>query len=175
MTPMKPTTSTTPPTSIPSPALELRGITKSFGRGPRRVTALADVSLTVARGERVVVLGPTGAGKTTLLRVIAGLEAPDAGDVTLDGRDGRALAPSDRDIALVFQNFSLYPHLTVRGNLEFPLRAPRQNLQRDEITRRVDHAAATLRIGHLLDRPAKNLSGGEMQRVAIGRAIVRRP
>jgi len=157
------------------PALRLAGVTKRFGRGPDAIAALDDVALEVAAGEHLVVLGATGAGKTTLLRVIAGLETPDAGRVELAGRDATALPPADRDVALVFQNFSLYPHLTVRENLAFPLRAPGRALAAAEIARRVDEAAALLRIARLLDRPAKHLSGGEMQRVAIGRAIVRRP
>ncbi|MBL8843014.1 MAG: ABC transporter ATP-binding protein [Planctomycetes bacterium] len=161
--------------SASPPALRLDSITKRFGRGERAVPALTDVTLEVAPGERLVVLGATGAGKTTLLRVIAGLETPDRGRIELDGRDAAALAPAERDVALVFQNFSLYPHLTVRENLAFPLRAPGRALAAAEIARRVDEAGELLRITRLLDRPAKNLSGGEMQRVAIGRAIVRRP
>ncbi|MBM4015366.1 MAG: ABC transporter ATP-binding protein [Planctomycetes bacterium] len=161
--------------NAPAPALRITGLTKRFGGGAAAVTALADVSLELAAGELLVVLGATGAGKTTLLRVIAGLETPDAGRIELGGRDAAALAPADRDVALVFQNFSLYPHLSVRENLAFPLRAPGRTLPAAEIAARVDEAAAMLRITRLLDRPAKNLSGGEMQRVAIGRAIVRRP
>lgn len=152
-------------------ALELRGVGKRFGS----VDALHDVDLTVGEREFVVVLGPTGAGKTTLLRTIAGLEAPDVGEVRLFGVDARDLAPAERDVALVFQNFSLYPGKTVRENLEFPLRASGRSLSASEIAERVDWAATLLHIERLLDRPARKLSGGEMQRVAIGRAIVRRP
>lgn len=158
-----------------APALRLTHLTKRFGSGARAVTALADVSLEVGAGEQLVVLGATGAGKTTLLRVIAGLETQDAGTIELAGRDAATLAPAERDVALVFQNFSLYPHLSVRENLAFPLKAPGRALQGAEIAARVAEAAALLQITRLLDRPAKNLSGGEMQRVAIGRAIVRRP
>lgn len=158
-----------------APALRLIGITKRFGSGERGVTALARISLEVGASERLVVLGASGSGKTTLLRLIAGLETPDAGQLEIGGRDAATLAPAERDVALVFQNFSLYPHLSVRENLAFPLRAPGRALPAAEITHRVDEAAAMLRITRLLDRPAKNLSGGEMQRVAIGRAIVRRP
>jgi multiple sugar transport system ATP-binding protein len=161
--------------NAPAPVLRLAGITKRFGAGGAAITALADVSLDLAAGEHLVVLGATGSGKTTLLRVIAGLETQDAGRVELCGRDAAPLAPADRDVALVFQNFSLYPHLTVRQNLAFPLAAPGRALPPTEIAARVDEAAAMLRITRLLDRPARNLSGGEMQRVAIGRAIVRRP
>lgn len=165
----------TPPAAGPTPALRLLAVTRRFGRGARATTALDAVDLEVAPGERLVVLGPTGAGKTTLLRVIAGLETPDAGRVELDGRDAAALAPADRDVALVFQNFSLYPHLSVRENLAFPLRAPGRRLASGEVARRVEEAARMLRIERLLERPSRHLSGGEMQRVAIGRAIVRRP
>jgi len=154
-----------------APALLLRGVTKRFGT----VEALRDFDLEVAPGEIVVVLGPTGAGKTTLLRTIVGLERPDEGEVLLDGRDVASMAPAERDVALVFQNFSLYPRWSVRENMEFPLRAPGRQLPDNEISQRVEWAADMLKISHLLDRGAARLSGGEMQRVAIGRAIVRRP
>jgi multiple sugar transport system ATP-binding protein len=151
--------------------LRVERVSKRFGG----VQALREVSLAVGGDELVVVLGPTGAGKTTLLRTIAGLEAPDAGRVLLGGTDVTRAAPAARDVALVFQNFSLYPHWTVRQNLEFPLRAPGRGLHRREVARRVEWAAGLLGIAPLLDRRATHLSGGEMQRVAIGRAIVRRP
>ncbi|MCE9594332.1 MAG: ABC transporter ATP-binding protein [Planctomycetes bacterium] len=154
-----------------SHALELRGVVKRFGA----TTALDGVDLVLGADEILVVLGPTGAGKTTLLRTIAGLEAPDEGSLVFAGRDATHAAPAERDIALVFQNFSLYPSWTVRENLAFPLGAPGRALNPSEIEARVQAAAATLRIPHLLDRAARHLSGGEMQRVAIGRAIVRRP
>jgi multiple sugar transport system ATP-binding protein len=152
-------------------ALTVEGLAKRFGR----TQALAGVDLAVGADELVVVLGPTGAGKTTLLRLIAGLEAPDAGRVLLAGADATVLPPAERDVALVFQNFSLYPEWTVRRNLEFPLRAPGRRLDPAEIARRVAWAGRLLRIEGLMDRPANRLSGGQMQRVAIGRAIVRRP
>ena len=152
-------------------ALILRGVVKRFGA----VAALDAVDFDVGASERIVILGPTGAGKTTLLRTIAGLETPDSGSVEFAGRDATTLAPSERDVALVFQNFSLYPHLSVRENLEFPLRAPGRALDAAAIRERVEWAAALLRIERLLARPAKHLSGGEMQRVALGRALVRRP
>ena len=157
--------------SSPAPFLCLRGVSKRFG--PTR--ALSDVELQAGSDELLVVLGPTGAGKTTLLRTIAGLQKPDAGVIEMEGRDVRALDPSQRDVALVFQNFSLYPRWTVRRNLEFPLRAPGRNMTEAEIGARVTWAAELLQIVRLLDREASRLSGGEMQRVAIGRAIVRRP
>lgn len=151
--------------------LQLSSITRRFGK----VEALRDVSVDVGADELVVVLGPTGAGKTTLLRTIAGLERPDSGAVRMAGDDVTAFDPARRDVALVFQNFSIYPDKTVRQNLEFPLRAPGRNLSRDEINQRVTWAADMLRITPLLDRRSDRLSGGQMQRVAIGRAIVRRP
>jgi multiple sugar transport system ATP-binding protein len=156
---------------VTAPALEVRGLVKRFGS---RV-ALSGVDLSLAPSEFLVVLGPTGAGKTTLLRAIAGIESPDGGQILIDGRDGARLAPAERDVALVFQNFSLYPTRTVRANLEFPLRAPGRGLSPAEIAERVESAASLLHIERLLERPARALSGGEMQRVAIGRAIVRRP
>ncbi|MDP9033820.1 MAG: ABC transporter ATP-binding protein [Myxococcota bacterium] len=151
--------------------LSVRGLSKRLGR----VHALRDVHLETGSDELLVVLGPTGAGKTTLLRSIAGLERPDAGSVHIAGRDVTSLDPAERDVALVFQNFSLYPRMTVRRNLEFPLRAPGRRVAEPEIQRRVGWAAELLKITRLLDREASRLSGGEMQRVAIGRAIVRRP
>ena len=154
-----------------TPFLQLRKLTRRFGA----TTALDGVDLDVAPGELLVVLGPTGAGKTTLLRTICGLEHPDSGSIEMQGREISGLTPAERDVALVFQNFSLYPDWTVRRNLEFPLRAPGRGLSTSEIHERVTRAAATLRIEGLLDREARKLSGGEMQRVAIGRAIVRKP
>jgi len=151
--------------------LQARGLSKRFAQ----TEALRGIDISLGREELLVVLGPTGAGKTTLLRTIAGLETPDAGAILMDGRKITSLAPAARDVAIVFQNFSLYPDRTVRQNLEFPLRAPGRNLSRNEILERVHWAAEILKIGHLLDRPSTRLSGGEMQRVAIGRAIVRRP
>jgi multiple sugar transport system ATP-binding protein len=151
--------------------LQIEGLSKRFGAAE----ALADVSLSVEQDELLVVLGPTGAGKTTLLRTIAGLESPEAGSIRMGGRDVTNLPPAERDVALVFQNFSLYPNWTVRRNLEFPLKAPCRRAPRAEVDRRVQWAAELLRIEHLLDRKSQQLSGGEMQRLAIGRAIVRRP
>jgi multiple sugar transport system ATP-binding protein len=151
--------------------LALRGLKKRFGDKQ----ALAGIELEISAGELFVVLGPTGAGKTTLLRTIAGLEHADAGSIVMDGRALDSLSPAERDVALVFQNFSLYPDWSVRRNLEFPLRAPGRALAEPAIRERVQSAAATLRIESLLERPASKLSGGEMQRLAIGRAIVRQP
>ena len=159
------------PGAAPPPFLNLRGVRKRLGA----TEALRGIDLDAGRDELLVVLGPTGAGKTTLLRTIAGLEQPDAGTITMAGRDVTALDPASRDVALVFQNFSLYPRWSVRRNLEFPLRAPGRNVPEAEIQSRVAWAADLLRITRFLDREASRLSGGEMQRVAIGRAIVRRP
>jgi multiple sugar transport system ATP-binding protein len=149
----------------------LANVTKKFGQ----TLALDNVSMTIPDGAFVVLLGPTGAGKTTTLRLVSGLDIPDAGDVFIGGRPMRGLTPAERDVAMVFQQYSLYPHLTVRQNLEFPLRSPILRTPRDEIDRTVEAVAAVLQITHKLDNKATNLSGGEMQRVSIGRALVRRP
>jgi multiple sugar transport system ATP-binding protein len=158
-----------PATTIPF--LSIRGLSKRLGH----TQALQDVDIDAHADELLVVLGPTGAGKTTLLRGIAGLEQPDAGTINMAGQDVTALDPAERDVALVFQNFSLYPRWSVRRNLEFPLRAPGRNIPESEIQRRIGWAAELLKMSRFLDREASRLSGGEMQRVAIGRAIVRRP
>ena len=149
--------------------IELQNVTVRFG-GTR---ALKDLSLTVEDGEFFVLLGRTGAGKTTTLRVIAGLEKPDEGRVLIGDTDVGSWTAAERDVALVLQQYSLYPRLTVRGNLEFPLKI--RGLTADQIAGRVEQAARTLQITPLLDRKVERLSGGEMQRVAIGRAIVREP
>ncbi len=149
----------------------LSGLTKSFGA----TRALSDVSMTIPDGSFVVLLGPTGAGKTTTLRLIAGLDRPDAGDIAIAGRSVRDDMPAQRDVAMVFQQYSLYPHLTVRDNLAFPLRSPVLNWPDAEITSKVNEVASVLRIAHKLDNKATQLSGGEMQRVSIGRALVRNP
>jgi len=151
--------------------VELKSITKRF----TNVTALKDVSFEINEGEFFVLLGPTGAGKTTSLRIIAGLEKQSEGSVLFDGQPIDELPPSDRDVAFVFQQYSLYPTMTVYDNLAFPLRSPMRRTPEDEIKNKVDDTAKKLRISHLLDRKTANLSGGEMQRVSIGRAIVREP
>jgi multiple sugar transport system ATP-binding protein len=151
--------------------VRLENVTKRFGEN----TALDDVSLTINDGEFFVLLGPTGAGKTTTLRVIAGLEKQNAGHVYFDGVNADAVTPADRDTAFVFQQYSLYPNMSVYDNLAFPLRAPLRRLPETEISTRVKTAAEKLRITHLLERKTGHLSGGEMQRVSIGRAIVREP
>jgi multiple sugar transport system ATP-binding protein len=153
------------------PRYEVRNLTRRFGK----VTALDSVSFVAERGEFIVVLGPTGAGKTTLLRTIAGLEKPDAGQILEDTRDITAAAPAERDMAMVFQNFSLYPRLTVYDNLAFPLRPKWRQTPKEEIDRRVRWAADLLGITQKLAQKPTTLSGGQQQRVAIGRAIVREP
>ena len=149
----------------------LRGISKAFGD----TMAVDNISLTVPDGAFVVLLGPTGAGKTTTLRLIAGLEAPDAGDLAIGEADMAGLPPAARNVAMVFQQYSLYPHLSVRDNLAFPLRAPVLDLAEPDIAETVERVAETLSIRHKLDNKATELSGGEMQRVSIGRALVRDP
>lgn len=152
-------------------SVALSGIAKQFGR----TRAVDDLSLTIASGEFVVLLGPTGAGKTTTLRLIAGLEAPENGSIHIDERDVTHVPPAGRDVAFVFQQYSLYPHLSVFDNLAFPLRSPARRVPEDEIRRTVEAVANMLRIGHKLGNRSTQLSGGEMQRVAIGRALVRQP
>ena len=149
----------------------LSGLTKSFGT----TRALSDMTMTIADGSFVVLLGPTGAGKTTTLRLIAGLDRPDNGDISIDGRSVLSDTPAQRDVAMVFQQYSLYPHLTVRENLAFPLRSPVLNWSEPDIARKIGEVAEVLRISHKLDNKATQLSGGEMQRVSIGRALVRSP
>ena len=149
----------------------LSHLMKSFGP----VAATQDVSMTVPDGAFVVLLGPSGAGKTTLLRLISGLDKPDAGSISIGGQDVARLTPAERNVAMVFQQYSLYPHLTVRQNLEFPLKSPVLRTPQAEIGSKVAKVAEVLRISHKLDNKATNLSGGEMQRVSIGRALVRNP
>ncbi len=151
--------------------IELKNITKRFAK----TTALADVSFDIRDGEFFVLLGPSGAGKTTTLRVIAGLEQPDSGGVLFDGAPADAMTTPERDVAFVFQQYSLYPTMTVFDNLAFPLRAPSRQTPEASIKERIGEVAEKLRITHLLDRKTARLSGGEMQRVSIGRAIVRDP
>lgn len=149
----------------------LESVSKNFGRHK----AVDELSLEIADGEFFVLLGPTGAGKTTTLRLIAGLEKPDNGRLTIGNEDTLEWSVAERDVALVFQHYSLYPRYTVAENLAFPLKSRVHNYSAEEITNRVNDAARLLRIDHLLDRKTDKLSGGEMQRVSIGRAIVREP
>lgn len=151
--------------------IELSGVSKAFGE----TQALTDVSLSVPDGAFVVLLGPTGAGKTTTLRLIAGLERPDRGEIRIGGRSVLGDTPAQRNVAMVFQQYSLYPHMTVRENLAFPLRSPILRTPEAQIARKIGEVAEVLRIAHKLDNKATALSGGEMQRVSIGRALVRDP
>jgi ABC-type sugar transport system ATPase subunit len=146
------------------------GISKTFPGGHR---ALTDVSFTARAGRVLTLLGPSGCGKTTLLRIVAGLTEPDAGDLTLDGRSLLRVPPGARDVGFVFQNYALYPHLTVEGNLSLALEA--RGVPRPERVQRVRETAALLGIAGLLPRKPAQLSGGQQQRVALGRALVRRP
>jgi multiple sugar transport system ATP-binding protein len=149
----------------------LSNVSKAYGA----TKALQGVSMTIPDGAFVVLLGPTGAGKTTTLRQIAGLDHPDQGDILIGGQSVLNMTPAQRDIAMVFQQYSLYPHLSVRENLAFPLRSPILNRPAAEIAKRVAEVAEVLRIAHKLDNKATQLSGGEMQRVSIGRALIRSP
>jgi multiple sugar transport system ATP-binding protein len=163
----------------PDPEILLERVSKRFSgagephdaRVPR--PALDGVSLSVARGEIVVVVGPSGCGKSTTLRLVAGLDEPDEGTIAIAGRPMRGVAPQERDVAMVFQGYALYPQMTVRQILEFPLRMRRATASAR--AQAVSEAAAMLRIERLLDRRPAELSGGERQRVAMGRAIVRKP
>ena len=149
--------------------IRLTGLHKKFGATP----VLADVDLCVDAGEFCVFIGPSGCGKSTLLRLVAGLEEPCAGDIWIDGRRVNELPPAKRDIAMVFQSYALYPHMTVYENMAFGLRHLR--LPKDELARRVQAASQALHLDELLERRPAALSGGQRQRVAIGRAIVRKP
>ena len=151
--------------------VHIKNVTKSFGEH----VAVNGLDLHIADGEFVVLLGPTGAGKTTTLRLIAGLERPDAGTIEIGGHNATTLSPAERDTAFVFQQYSLYPHLSVYDNLAFPLRSPARKIPEDQIRRRVEEVAKMVRIHHKLANRSTKLSGGEMQRVAIGRALVRKP
>jgi len=150
-------------------SLQLNGVRKSFGATP----VLDDVSLAVEAREFIAFLGPSGSGKSTLLRIIAGLESADAGEVWLEGRRIDPLPPGERGVAMVFQHYALYPHMSVRENMAFGLRNAR--VARDEIERRIGDAARVLEIEALLERKPAQLSGGQQQRVALARAVVTRP
>jgi multiple sugar transport system ATP-binding protein len=153
--------------------VRLNGVRKRFGP----IEALRGIDLVIPDGAYVCLLGPSGCGKTTLLRCLAGLEIVDAGEIRIGSRSVEALEPFARNIGLAFQNYALYPHLDVRGNLAFPLHAPRHRTQFDnkEIEQRVSSIAALLQIEGLLDKPVVALSGGQKQRVALGRALIRNP
>ncbi|MEU6148768.1 ABC transporter ATP-binding protein [Actinosynnema sp. NPDC047251] len=149
--------------------IQIDGATKRFGA----VTAVDEVTLDVSHGDFLVLLGPSGCGKSTLLRMIAGLAPPTSGRISLDGRDITHTPPRDRDLAMVFQSYALYPHLTVARNIGFPLRA--RGRAKSAIAGKVAEVAAVLGLDELLDRRPRELSGGQRQRVALGRALVRDP
>ena len=151
--------------------VKIENVSKKFGD----TNAVSNLSFTVKDGEFVVVLGPTGAGKTTTLRLIAGLEQADEGKIFIGNEDVTQSQPAQRDVAFVFQQYSLYPNYTVYNNLAFPLRSPLRSLSKGEIDRIVRDMAKTLHIEDKLTNKATHLSGGEMQRVALGRALVRKP
>jgi ABC-type sugar transport system ATPase subunit len=147
----------------------LNGVTKRFGD----VTAVCDVTLEVEDKEFLVLLGPSGCGKSTVLRLIAGLEAPTEGTIEIGERIVNDVEPKERDVAMVFQSYALYPQMTARRNVEFPLK--NQGMPKDERARRVDEVADALELNEVLDRRPAQMSGGQRQRVALARAIVRRP
>jgi multiple sugar transport system ATP-binding protein len=149
--------------------LELRGIRKNFGE----TQIIRGVDLQIEPGEFIVFVGPSGCGKSTLLRLIAGLEPVTSGELFLDGREITAVPSGKRDLAMVFQSYALYPHMSVYDNMSFALKLA--GVAKDEIRRKVEHAAQTLNLTQYLERTPKDLSGGQRQRVAIGRAIVRAP
>ncbi len=150
--------------------VEIRDLTKIY---PGGVSAVESVNATIGDGEFVVLVGPSGCGKSTILRMIAGLETITGGDLLIDGARVNDREPGERDIAMVFQNYALYPHMTVRRNMEYGLR--NEGRAKDEIARRISEAARMLRLEDYLDRKPRQLSGGQRQRVAMGRAIVRDP
>src|SRR5580765_4362721 len=150
-------------------SISLRNLIKSFGNS----VVVDDLSLQIDDGEFVVLLGPSGCGKTTTLRMIAGLEQATSGDILIDGERVNDLPPQRRDVAMVFQSYALYPHMTVAENVAYPLRV--RKLDRAQISEQVQRTAAMLEITALLDRRPRELSGGERQRVALARAIVRHP
>jgi multiple sugar transport system ATP-binding protein len=149
--------------------VRIKNLVKKFGN----VTAVNNVSLDIEDGEFVVLLGPSGCGKTTILRMIAGLEEPTDGEIYIGDRAVTDVPPKDREIAMVFQNYALYPHMTVRENMAFPLKM--RKMKKEEIEEQVQRVAKMLDIDNLLERKPKELSGGQRQRVALGRAIVRNP
>ena len=154
-------------------AISIRQVVKRYGNGPTAVEVIHGVSADIADGEFVVIVGPSGCGKSTLLRMVAGLEEISGGEISIGGRVVNDVEPSKRDIAMVFQNYALYPHMTVFDNMAYGLKIAK--VPKDEIRSRVDAAAKSLELDAVLDRKPRELSGGQRQRVAMGRAIVRQP
>jgi sn-glycerol 3-phosphate transport system ATP-binding protein len=154
-------------------SISLRQVEKTYGAGARMFKAIHGVDAEIADGEFIVIVGPSGCGKSTLLRMVAGLEDISGGEIDIGGRVVNRLEPAERDIAMVFQNYALYPHMTVYDNMAYGLKIAK--VPKDEIERRVQKAAKILELGTLLQRRPRELSGGQRQRVAMGRAIVRQP
>ncbi|MBS0426962.1 MAG: sn-glycerol-3-phosphate ABC transporter ATP-binding protein UgpC [Proteobacteria bacterium] len=153
--------------------ISLRNVIKRYGKGAKANQVIHGVSADIKDGEFVVIVGPSGCGKSTLLRMVAGLEEVSAGEIAIGSRVVNDVEPAQRDIAMVFQNYALYPHMSNFDNMAYGLRI--QGVPKDEIKARVDKAAKILELGHLLERKPRELSGGQRQRVAMGRAIVRQP
>jgi len=154
-------------------AIALRQVEKTYGSGPKAVKVIHGVNAEITDGEFIVIVGPSGCGKSTLLRMVAGLEEITGGEIDIGGRVVNRLEPAERDIAMVFQNYALYPHMTVFDNMAYGLKIAK--VPKAEIEQRVQKAAKILELGALLDRKPRQLSGGQRQRVAMGRAIVRQP
>ncbi|HAU58335.1 MAG TPA: sn-glycerol-3-phosphate ABC transporter ATP-binding protein UgpC [Comamonadaceae bacterium] len=154
-------------------SISLRNLVKRYGHGPKANQVIHGVNAEVHDGEFVVIVGPSGCGKSTLLRMVAGLEEISGGEIAIGNRVVNTLEPAERDIAMVFQNYALYPHMSVFDNMAYGLKIAK--VPKDEIKARVDKAAQILELGQLLERKPRELSGGQRQRVAMGRAIVRQP
>jgi len=154
-------------------SISLKNVVKRYGTGPKAVAVIHGVNAEIAHGEFIVIVGPSGCGKSTLLRMVAGLEEITGGEIAINGKVVNDVEPSDRDIAMVFQNYALYPHMSVFDNMAYGLKIAKVPL--DEIKARVDKAAKILEIGPFMARKPRELSGGQRQRVAMGRAIVRQP
>ena len=154
-------------------SISFRNVVKAYGHGPKATPVIHGLNAEVTDGEFVVIVGPSGCGKSTLLRMVAGLEDISGGDIAIGPRVVNTLEPAERDIAMVFQNYALYPHMSVFDNIAYGLKIKKMPLA--EIKQRVDKAAGILELGHLLQRKPRELSGGQRQRVAMGRAIVRQP
>ena len=154
-------------------ALDIKGINKKFGKAAREVEVLKRIDVSVAPGEFLILVGPSGCGKSTLLNIIAGLDDPTEGEIHIGGRNVIGMAPKDRDIAMVFQSYALYPTMSVADNIGFALEM--RNMPKPERQKRIAEVAEMLQMSHLLDRRPSQLSGGQRQRVAMGRAIVRDP
>jgi sn-glycerol 3-phosphate transport system ATP-binding protein len=154
-------------------AITFKNVIKRYGSGKQEIQVIHGVNAEIAKGEFIVIVGPSGCGKSTLLRMVAGLEEISAGEISIGDRVVNNLEPAERDIAMVFQNYALYPHMSVFDNMAYGLKI--RKLPQAEIKARVDKAAGILELAHLLERKPRQLSGGQRQRVAMGRAIVRQP